>query len=84
MDIKDRIEAGENLVTDEEGNVCEAESIVEEGTSGTLNAVADGCLVSYVNCGTKKKEVVSLRSGDTFHYRDWNGRKCVSKTYRCP
>ncbi len=44
---------------------------------------AQGCAVSYVNCRMKKTEIVNLQPGETFFYGDWDGQKCVRKTFTC-
>lgn len=55
------------------------------GPDGSVReAVAlKGCVVSYVNCRTKKTEMVSLKPGETFGYGDWDGTRCVRKTFTC-
>ncbi len=63
-------ESSENLVVTMDGNVSAAQ-------------VMTGCAISYVNCNSKKTEVVSLKKGETFLYGDWDGSKCVRKSYTC-
>jgi hypothetical protein len=52
------------------------------GTDG-LMALADACLVDFVNCRTKEKQTMILKKGETFGYGDWNGTECVRKTFEC-
>lgn len=83
METKDFENSQDNVLTDEHGNKKDIESIVVEGEEGTLTCFAAGCVISYVNCRTKKTEIVSLQKGDTFAYGDWNGTRCVRKVYTC-
>lgn len=64
-------QSGKNFITDETGTISEA-------------VPAAGCVVSFVDCDTKKTVVVSLKPGDTFSYGDWDGKKCVRKKFNCP
>jgi hypothetical protein len=52
--------------------------------NGEIRDVQSDCVISYVDCKTKKSEVRSLKPGDTLTYGDWDGKKCVRKKYTCP
>lgn len=67
----------ETLRTIDRDLVISADGSVREA------APLKGCVVSYVNCRTKKTEIVSLKPGDTFAYGDWNGTRCVRKVFQC-
>ena len=84
MDYRAAIEADENILLDRNGNRIEIENRVAEGTDGTLHVQSNACILSYVDCHTKRTEVITLQSGDGFAYGDWNGSRCVRKFYRCP
>jgi len=67
---------------EELGRVAEMLGKLSESTVKPAQPMSD-CAISYVNCTTKKTEVVSLKKGDTFAYGDWDGSRCVRKTYTC-
>lgn len=50
---------------------------------GSVRAVADYCVISFVNCRTHETEIVSLRKGEAIAYGDWNGTECVRKYFEC-
>lgn len=83
MGTEDFLNSDEDVVVDEDGNRINFESRVEEGGEGILNVQPLSCIVSYVNCRTRRTEVVTLRRGSTFYYGDWNGSRCVRKSYSC-
>lgn len=64
-------QVGKNVVVDERGSISEA-------------VIAPNCLVSFVDCDTKKTVVATLKPGDTLFYGDWNGTSCVRKKFTCP
>jgi hypothetical protein len=53
------------------------------GTDGSLTALADACIVDFVNCRTKEKQTVTLKKGEAFCYGDWNGTECVQRKFEC-
>jgi hypothetical protein len=67
------------------GKLSESTDNLIVGADGTVKPAQpmSDCAISYVNCTTKKTEVVSLKKGDTFAYGDWDGSRCVRKTYTC-
>jgi hypothetical protein len=50
---------------------------------GVLTALADTCMITFVNCRTKEPETVTLKKGEVFYYGDWDGTQCVRKTFEC-
>jgi len=71
MSWQNELEAsGRNVIVDKDGKEIDAKP-------------AGGCAVSYVNCRTKKTEIVTLSPGQTFYYGDWNGTACVRKSFTC-
>jgi len=84
MDLQTLLDRDDNCILDAEGKVHGLEGrSVQEGEDGTLKIAANNCIISYVNCRTKRTEIVVLKKGDTFFYGDWNGHRCVRKVYRC-
>ena len=83
MDIQTFLNMEEDVVIDSDGNMVEKADSIEEGTDGTLTVSATSCMVSYVDCKSKTTKIQTLRKGDTFYYGDWNGSRCVRKTYTC-
>lgn len=42
------------------------------------------CVISWNDCAhPHERNTVTLRQGETFYYHDWDGSKCVFKTYDC-
>lgn len=50
---------------------------------GSIVTRANACIISYVDCKSKKTEIVTLTPGQEFSYGDWDGKKCVRKRYKC-
>jgi hypothetical protein len=70
-DIEKLVAAGENFCVSADGEAVDVEPL-------------SGCVVSYVDCGTKRTMAVSLPSGSHYYYGDWNGSQCIRKVYNCP
>ena len=83
MDHKELIKLNEDMAIDEDGNVVDVECAITEGVDNEARISASSCLLSYVDCKTKTTKLITLRPGQTFYYGDWNGRKCVRKSYTC-
>ena len=84
MKTDDYLNSEENILVDANGERADLSGrMVQEGSEGSLQLTAAGCVISFVNCTTKKTQVVSLKKGDTFFYGDWNGSRCIRKTYTC-